>query len=89
MYFQGVPFPEQEQCAIDSVVQYSIERLGFTPDNIVLYAWSIGGYTASWAAMNYPDVKYVVCKCFYGYINSIFFRYVDYNEFKVSNLREE
>ena len=73
MYFQGVPFPEQEQCAIDSVVQYSIERLGFTPDNIVLYAWSIGGYTASWAAMNYPDVKYVVCKCFYGYINSIFF----------------
>lgn len=63
-----MPFPDQEQCAIDSVVQYSIESLGFTPDNIVLYAWSIGGYTASWAAMNYPDVKYVVsiqihCTC--------------------------
>ncbi|XP_064616388.1 phosphatidylserine lipase ABHD16A-like [Liolophura sinensis] len=56
----GVPFPENEQNAIDAVMQYAIHRLGFTPDNIVLFAWSIGGYPASWAAMNYPDVKGVV-----------------------------
>ncbi|XP_053381480.1 phosphatidylserine lipase ABHD16A-like [Mercenaria mercenaria] len=56
----GVPFPSQEQCAIDAVMQYSIHKLGFTPDNIILYAWSIGGYTATWAAMNYPDVKFVI-----------------------------
>nr|KAG5712462.1 hypothetical protein BaRGS_011436 [Batillaria attramentaria] len=27
---------------------------------IILFAWSIGGYSASWAAMNYPDVKFVI-----------------------------
>ena len=41
-------------------MQYSIHKLGFTPDNIVMYAWSIGGYPATWAAMNYPDIKAVV-----------------------------
>lgn len=56
----GVPFPSQEQCAIDAVMQYAINKLGFTPENIVLYAWSIGGYSASWAAMTYPDVKFVI-----------------------------
>ncbi|XP_060578398.1 phosphatidylserine lipase ABHD16A-like [Ruditapes philippinarum] len=56
----GVPFPDQEQSAIDAVMQYSIHELGFTPDNIILYAWSIGGYTATWAAMNYPDVKFTI-----------------------------
>ncbi|WAR31061.1 ABHGA-like protein [Mya arenaria] len=39
---------------------YAIQKLGFTPDNIVVYAWSIGGYTATWAAMTYPDVKYMI-----------------------------
>ena len=60
VFFQGVPFPSQEQSAVDAVMQFSIHKLGFTPDNIILYAWSIGGYTATWAAMNYPDVKFVV-----------------------------
>ncbi|KAL4218880.1 Protein abhd16a [Mactra antiquata] len=56
----GIPFPEQEQSAIDTVIQYSIHVLGYKPKNIILYAWSIGGYTASWAAMNYPDIKFVL-----------------------------
>ncbi|KAH3691904.1 hypothetical protein DPMN_192446, partial [Dreissena polymorpha] len=56
----GIPFPDQEQHAIDAVMQYAIQKLGFTPDNIILYAWSIGGYPATWAAMNYPDVKHVI-----------------------------
>lgn len=59
--FQGMPFPEQEQNAIDIVMQFAIHSLGFTPQNIVLFGWSIGGYTTSWAAMSYPDVKAVVC----------------------------
>ena len=58
--FQGVPLPEQEQCAIDAVMQYAIHELGFMPDDIALFAWSIGGYSATWAAMNYPDVKFMV-----------------------------
>ncbi|XP_052790245.1 phosphatidylserine lipase ABHD16A-like [Mya arenaria] len=56
----GIPFPPQERHAIDAVMQYAIQKLGFTPDNIVVYAWSIGGYTATWAAMTYPDVKYMI-----------------------------
>ena len=57
---QGVPLPMQEQNAIDVVVQYAIHKLGFQPCDIILFAWSIGGYAASWAAMNYPDIKHVV-----------------------------
>ncbi|KAK6627645.1 hypothetical protein RUM44_010124 [Polyplax serrata] len=53
----GTPFPPQEQNAIDCVVQFAIHQLKFSPENIVLFGWSIGGYTASWAAMNYPDIK--------------------------------
>ena len=57
---QGVPLPEAEQCAIDAVMQYAIHRIGFPLERIALFAWSIGGYSASWAAMNYPGVKHVV-----------------------------
>ncbi|XP_005103864.1 phosphatidylserine lipase ABHD16A [Aplysia californica] len=56
----GVPFPDQEQKAVDAVIQYAIQKLGFEPQDIALFAWSIGGYTASWAARNYPDIKYVI-----------------------------
>ncbi|KAI8431122.1 hypothetical protein MSG28_001173 [Choristoneura fumiferana] len=31
--------------------------LGFEPQQIVMYGWSIGGYVATWAAVNYPEVK--------------------------------
>ncbi|XP_074649625.1 phosphatidylserine lipase ABHD16A-like [Tubulanus polymorphus] len=56
----GVPFPDQEQNAIDVVVQYAIHKLGFEVADIVIFAWSIGGYTASWAGMNYPGLKYII-----------------------------
>ncbi|KAL1478462.1 hypothetical protein MTO96_016231 [Rhipicephalus appendiculatus] len=53
----GVPFPDQEKNAVDVVMQFAIHRLGFAPENIIVYAWSIGAYCATWAAMNYPDIK--------------------------------
>ncbi|XP_034839320.1 phosphatidylserine lipase ABHD16A [Maniola hyperantus] len=53
----GLPFPRQEQHAIDAVVQYAINDLDFDVENIVMYGWSIGGYPAAWAAVNYPDIK--------------------------------
>ncbi|BFZ20244.1 hypothetical protein BsWGS_23283 [Bradybaena similaris] len=56
----GVPFPDQEQRAMDAVIQYAIHELGFNPKDIALFAWSIGGYPASWAAKNYPDIQFVV-----------------------------
>ncbi|XP_066918559.1 phosphatidylserine lipase ABHD16A-like isoform X2 [Clytia hemisphaerica] len=56
----GKPFPDQEREAIDVVMKYAVTKLGFEVDNIILFAWSIGGYTASYGAMMYPDVKAVV-----------------------------
>lgn len=55
-----MPYPEQEQNAMDIVIQFAINRLRFRPENIIFFGWSIGGYASSWAAMVYPDVKSVV-----------------------------
>lgn len=52
----GIPFPDNEANAIDVVMQFSINKLEFKPENIIIYAWSIGGYSATWGAMNYPDI---------------------------------
>uniref|UniRef100_A0A8D0QII0 Phosphatidylserine lipase ABHD16A n=1 Tax=Sus scrofa TaxID=9823 RepID=A0A8D0QII0_PIG len=57
---QGVPFPQNEANAMDVVVQFAIHRLGFQPQDIIIYAWSIGGFTATWAAMSYPDISAVI-----------------------------
>ncbi|XP_077688939.1 phosphatidylserine lipase ABHD16A [Eretmochelys imbricata] len=56
----GVPLPQNEANAMDVVLQYAIHRLGFLPEDIVVYAWSIGGFTATWAAMSYPDISALV-----------------------------
>jgi hypothetical protein len=56
----GAPFPQQEVNAADAVMQFAIQQLGFRPDQIILHGWSIGGFTASWLAMSYPDVQGVV-----------------------------
>ncbi|XP_048525668.1 phosphatidylserine lipase ABHD16A [Dendroctonus ponderosae] len=56
----GMPYPAQEQNAIDAVIQFAINILGFKVENIMLFGWSIGGYAVSWAAMTYPDIKSVV-----------------------------
>lgn len=56
----GLPYPSQEQNGIDCVMNYAINQLGFSEKQIILYGWSIGGYTATWAAMNYPSVSNVI-----------------------------
>uniref|UniRef100_A0A9L0RCU0 Phosphatidylserine lipase ABHD16A n=2 Tax=Equus TaxID=9789 RepID=A0A9L0RCU0_HORSE len=58
--WKGVPFPQNEANAMDVVVQFAIHRLGFQPQDIIIYAWSIGGFTATWAAMSYPDISAVI-----------------------------
>lgn len=50
----------QEQAAIDCVINFAIEKLNFPVDRIILYGWSIGGYTATWAAANYPEIYSLV-----------------------------
>ncbi|CAG0886365.1 unnamed protein product [Cyprideis torosa] len=53
----GLPFPSQEFSAIEAVMEYGNKELGFPIDKIVVYAWSIGGFTAAHAARCYPDIK--------------------------------
>jgi len=56
----GTPFPQFEVNAADAVMQFALERLGFIPEQIIIHGWSIGGFTASFLAMSYPDVRGVV-----------------------------
>lgn len=56
----GSPYPQQDQHAIDAVMQFAIHMLGFQPEDILLFGWSIGGYSSLVAATQYPDVKGVL-----------------------------
>lgn len=56
----GKPFPDQDKNAIEAVVQFAIYELGFDVQDIILYGWSIGGFSTLWAASCFPDVKGVV-----------------------------
>jgi len=64
----GTPFPDQEQHAIDAVMQYATQRLNFPPGSIILFAWSIGGYPATFAAMNYPEAKAVILDATFDHV---------------------
>jgi len=46
----GDPFPRQEQNAVDIVVQFAIHKLNFPAERIILYGWSIGGFTGLFLA---------------------------------------
>lgn len=41
-------------------MKFAIHKLGFAENKIIVHGWSIGGYTASWAAMNYPSIHSLV-----------------------------
>ncbi|XP_032671121.1 phosphatidylserine lipase ABHD16A [Odontomachus brunneus] len=56
----GAPYPNQEENAVDCIMRFAIEHLKFPETQIILYGWSIGGYTATWAAMNYPSVQSLI-----------------------------
>ncbi|XP_057333480.1 phosphatidylserine lipase ABHD16A [Microplitis mediator] len=56
----GSPFPEGEIDGMEAVMRYAVEKLEFPEERIIIYGWSIGGYTATWAAMNYPGIHGLV-----------------------------
>lgn len=56
----GEPFPSQDQNAVDAIMQFAIESLGFSPENIMLFGWSIGGYSSLYLASQYPNIRGVV-----------------------------
>jgi pimeloyl-ACP methyl ester carboxylesterase len=41
-------------------MRYAIEELHFRVEDIVIFAWSIGGYSACWTAVNYQDIRGLV-----------------------------
>nr|XP_028591319.1 protein ABHD16B [Podarcis muralis] len=56
----GQPYPENDANAVDVVIRYATCRLGFNIEDIVVYGWSLGGYSATWAAMTYPSLGALV-----------------------------
>lgn len=38
-------------------MKFALDKLGFKQENIIVFAWSIGGYSGSYAAMQYADIK--------------------------------
>ncbi|XP_011372389.1 ABHD16B [Pteropus medius] len=56
----GAPFPRHDANAMDVVVKYALHRLHFPPAHVVVYGWSIGGFTATWATMTYPELGALV-----------------------------
>lgn len=56
----GLPFPPAEVSAMDTIMKFANEKLEFKYEEIILFAWSIGGYPCSWAAMAYPEVSGVI-----------------------------
>lgn len=41
-------------------MRYAIEELHFCVNDIVVFAWSIGGYSACWTAVNYQEIRGLV-----------------------------
>ncbi len=64
----GSPLPSQDAHAADAVMQFAINKLGFEPSQISVYGWSIGGFTASWLGMNYPDIGALVLDATFDHV---------------------
>lgn len=75
MTTKGAPYPLQEENAIDCVMRFAIDYLTFPEEQIILYGWSIGGYTATWAAMNYPSIQSLVRLLYYLFYILIYIKY--------------
>lgn len=54
---KGYPGVISEINSIDAVMHYAIHKLRFTVDRIVIFAWSIGGYSACWTAVHYQNIR--------------------------------
>ena len=64
----GVPYPDQDVAAVDIVVKFAMDKLNFTPSQILVYGWSIGGFTATWAGMRHPNIHGLVIDASFDHI---------------------
>ena len=53
----GTPTPDSEAAAIDAMLEFAQDSLGYAIDDIFLHGWSIGGFATSWAAMNHQGIR--------------------------------
>lgn len=56
----GKPFPTQDRHAVDAVISYAINELNFPVQDILLFGWSIGGYSTIYGAARFPNVKGII-----------------------------
>ena len=66
-------FPDQDQNAIDVVIKFANEKLGFKFEKIILFGWSFGGYAASWATMKYPNLGGLVLDATFDIFHLVIF----------------
>jgi pimeloyl-ACP methyl ester carboxylesterase len=52
---------------MDAVMQFAFSR-GFTEDNIIIFGWSIGGYPATWATANYPNIRGIILDASFDHV---------------------
>lgn len=64
----GVPYPDQDIAAVDTVINFAMDKLRFAPNQIVMYGWSIGGFTATWAGMRHPNLHGLVIDASFDHI---------------------
>lgn len=64
----GFPYPENEVAAVDTVINFAVEKLNFPLSRIIVYGWSIGGFTASWAGMRFPGLCGLVIDASFDHI---------------------
>ena len=53
------------------MIKFALEKLSFNQESIILYGWSIGGYTSSWGSMNYPFIRGLILDASFDHINSV------------------
>ncbi|KAL7078086.1 hypothetical protein ACQ4LE_002095 [Meloidogyne hapla] len=56
----GIPKPKAVLLAMQAVMKFAINNLEFEPEQIVLFGWSIGGFPATWAAANHPNIRALI-----------------------------
>ena len=53
----GCPYPKRDGSAIVAVIEYAINELGFKENEIILYGWSIGGYSVVYGASVFTNLR--------------------------------
>ncbi|KPM03997.1 abhydrolase domain-containing protein 16A-like protein [Sarcoptes scabiei] len=56
----GKPYPQNEINAMEVVINFAVSHLDFKLEDIIIFAWSIGGFPAAWAASHYPELKGII-----------------------------